>query len=137
MGSEQGAFRGRRSVGILEEGVGGDSIEHKLIPPSSTGGATYYSVLYYVPIFFQTVQGSSPVRSGVQTIAIVLPSMLFGTLAGAIVSRYGSWHWEMLFGTAGTAVAAGLFATMTEETSAAKWIGYQVLAGAAMGALYM
>lgn len=94
-------------------------------------------MLFYAPIYFQTVQGSSPVRSGVQTIAIVLPCMLFGTLAGAAVSRYGSWHWEMLFGTSGTAIAAGLLATMNETTSAGKWIGYQVLAGAAMGALYM
>lgn len=66
---------------------------------------------------------------------MVLPCMLFGTIAGALVSRYGSFYREMLFGAGATAIAAGLFSTMDQSTSAGKWIGFQLIGGAGMGAL--
>ncbi|KAK4055977.1 hypothetical protein OIO90_002971 [Microbotryomycetes sp. JL221] len=102
-----------------------------------TCGATYYSVLYYVPIYFQAILGSSPLRSGVQTLAIIIPNMVAGIIGGYLVTLYGWIHPEMLVGTVLTSIGSGLFATMNEGTSAAQWIIYQVVASIGMGVWYM
>ena len=43
----------------------------------------------------------------------------------------------MAYGLALTSIGAGLFSTMTDMTSTGKWVGYQMIAGSGMGALYM
>ncbi|KAL8293266.1 hypothetical protein RQP46_000960 [Phenoliferia psychrophenolica] len=100
-------------------------------------GATYYSLLYFVPIFFQAIQGSSPIRSGVQTLAMIVPVVVGNVATGWLVSKFLTYHWEMLFGGVTVAVGAGLLATMNASTGVGKWAGYQVVAGAGMGAIYM
>ncbi|GAA6013479.1 hypothetical protein JCM11491_006095 [Sporobolomyces phaffii] len=131
--------------------------------PQFACGVTFYSLIYYVPICssqflflflprfpeldvdavanhrsdFQTVQGSSPLRSGIQMLPIILLNMASGICAGWISSRWGTWHYPMAYGLALTSIGAGLFSTMTDTTSTGKWVGFQMIAGSGMGALYM
>ncbi|GAA5942041.1 MDR family MFS transporter [Sporobolomyces koalae] len=105
--------------------------------PQFACGVTFYSLIYYIPIYFQTVQGSSPLRSGIQMLPIILLNMSSGIGAGWICSKWGSWHYPMAYGLALTSIGAGLFSTMTDATSTGKWVGYQIIAGSGMGALYM
>ncbi|GAA5989050.1 hypothetical protein JCM5350_003640 [Sporobolomyces pararoseus] len=105
--------------------------------PQFACGVTFYSLIYYIPIYFQTVQGSSPLRSGVQMLPIILLNMSSGIAAGWVCSKWGTWHYPMAYGLALTSIGAGLFSTMTDMTSTGKWVGYQMIAGSGMGALYM
>ncbi|KAM0787384.1 hypothetical protein ACM66B_003469 [Microbotryomycetes sp. NB124-2] len=100
-------------------------------------GATYYSVLYFVPIYFQAILGFSPLKSGVATLALILPNMTAGMIGGYAVTATGWFHPPMLVGTVFTAIGAGLFATMNEATSQGRWIGYQIVASTGMGVWYM
>ncbi|KAK4049037.1 hypothetical protein OIV83_004398 [Microbotryomycetes sp. JL201] len=100
-------------------------------------GASYYSILYYIPIYFQAVLGFSPLKSGVATLALILPNMIAGIVAGYCVTAFGWFHPEMLVGTICTAIGTGLFALMDQTTSSSAWIGYQVLASTGMGTWYM
>ncbi|GAA5968818.1 hypothetical protein JCM11641_000743 [Rhodosporidiobolus odoratus] len=102
-----------------------------------TCGASYYALLYYVPIFFQTIQGASPVRAGIQLLPIIFLNMTAGIIAGWTVKRFGVFHPAMWFGTALTAIGAGLHASMNANTTEGQWIGYGMVVGAGMGALYM
>lgn len=102
-----------------------------------TVGATYYSLLYYVPVFFQAVQGSTPIRSGVQMLPIILPVVAGNVGTGWLVSHYRTYHWEMLIGAALSAIGAGLLATMDASTGLGKWVVFQLIAGAGMGSVYM
>lgn len=49
--------------------------------------AAYFSILYYTPIYFQSVRGSSAIRSGVQTLPLVFAVIFAGasTLASSLV----------------------------------------------------
>ncbi|GAA5904232.1 MDR family MFS transporter [Sporobolomyces salmoneus] len=114
-----------RDLGILSLG------------PQFACGVTFYSLIYFIPIYFQTVQGSSPLRSGVQMLPIILLNMSSGIAAGWVCSRFGNWHYPMAYGLALTSIGAGLFSTMTDSTSTGKWVGFQMIAGSGMGALYM
>ncbi|GAA5830832.1 hypothetical protein JCM11251_001092 [Rhodosporidiobolus azoricus] len=102
-----------------------------------TCGATYFAALYYVPIFFQTVQGSSPVRAGLQTLPLILLNMSSGIAAGWFVKHFGVVHPPMIVATIFTALGAGLHASMDTETTDGQWIGYGIVIGIGMGAFYM
>lgn len=122
-----------------------------------TCGASYYALLYYIPIFFQSVrsllfsrgfpwsytnqvmpisqvQGNSPVRAGVQLLPLIFMNMFFGILAGWTVSQFGIFHPAMWVGTGLTAVGAGLHAALKPDSSDAEWIVFGLIVGAGMGA---
>ncbi|GAA5849748.1 hypothetical protein JCM8547_000552 [Rhodosporidiobolus lusitaniae] len=102
-----------------------------------TCGASYFALLYYIPIFFQTIQGSSPVRAGIQLLPVIFLNMSCGIAAGWTVKHWGVFHPATWFGTGMTALGAGLHATMNAKTTDGVWIGFGIIAGAGMGALYM
>ncbi|KAI5478546.1 major facilitator superfamily protein [Pseudohyphozyma bogoriensis] len=103
---------------------------------NAMSGATYYSLLYYIPIYFQAVQGSSALTSGVQMLANIIPIVSFSVISGWTASKFG-FVWNMYGGMLFTAAGAGLLATMGSSTPVGQWIGYQIVAGVGMGASYM
>ncbi|GAA6047017.1 hypothetical protein JCM3770_004153 [Rhodotorula araucariae] len=102
-----------------------------------TCGATYYAILYYLPVWFQTVQAATPVKAGINLLPLIAFNMSFGVLAGWTVSHFGVFHPAMTFGLAFTSIGAGLLASMDPSTPTARWAGYGIVVGSGMGALYM
>ncbi|GJN88969.1 hypothetical protein Rhopal_001940-T1 [Rhodotorula paludigena] len=102
-----------------------------------TCGASFFALLYFIPIWFQTVQAASPIRAGVCLLPLIFLNMTCGIIAGWLVSHFGFFHPPMLFGCVFTSIGAGLHATMDQGTTTAQWAGYGVVIGAGMGALYM
>ncbi|BGP24263.1 major Facilitator Superfamily protein [Rhodotorula toruloides] len=100
-------------------------------------GASYYALLYYIPIRSQTVDGASPVRAGIELLPLIFFNMTAGIIAGWTVSKWGMVQPAMLVGTSFTAIGAGLHASMNENTTEGQWIGYGIVVGTGMGALYM
>ncbi|GAA5990896.1 hypothetical protein JCM10908_000069 [Rhodotorula pacifica] len=96
-------------------------------------GATYYTLLYWIPLYFQTTQGASPVRAGVCFLPVIIANSLCGMLAGWSVSRYGIYWPAMLVGAGSTALGAGLHASLGRHTATALWIVSGCFAGAGMG----
>ncbi|VUC32109.1 unnamed protein product [Clonostachys rosea] len=95
--------------------------------------SSYFTVIYYLPIYFQSVDDVSPTASGVRNLPIIL-TVTFGTIiAGASISKTGIAT-PLLIGSAAIAtIGAGLLYTLDIGTSPGKWIGYQILAGSAYG----
>lgn len=59
-------------------------------------GATYYAYLYYLPIYYQTVRGWTPLMSAILTIPIVFFQSFASILSGLYIShykRYGEVIW--------------------------------------------
>ncbi|TDZ19644.1 Efflux pump aflT [Colletotrichum orbiculare MAFF 240422] len=96
-------------------------------------GAQMMVFTYFLPIWFQAIQGVSAVDSGIRTLPLVLSMTLFAGVTGALVTRIGYYTPVMLFGTAVMAVGAGLLTTLAVDTGAARWAGYQVVYGVGMG----
>ena len=93
----------------------------------------YFMILYYIPIYFQSVYNVSPIGSGVRMLASIIP-MTFAIVAqGVAFTKIGIAPVFWIGGGALGAVASGLFYTMDAHTSAGKWIGYQILLGVAVG----
>ncbi|KAM7206571.1 Major facilitator superfamily domain containing protein [Naviculisporaceae sp. PSN 640] len=95
---------------------------------------SYFVLVYYLPIYFQSIDNQSPTQSGVRNLPLILGVTLATIVSGASVSANGIAAPIAVGGAAIATVAAGLLYTLDIGTSSGKWIGYQVLAGLAYGA---
>nr|BAZ95831.1 MFS transporter cpaI [Curvularia pallescens] len=89
-------------------------------------------LLYYLPIYFQSVKGASAIQSGVDNLPIVGAVAVFCVLGGIFVSKTGYPTQAMFAGALLGTVGCGLLYTLEVDTPAPKWIGYQILVGSAI-----
>jgi hypothetical protein len=99
-------------------------------------GGAYFVVLYYLPIYFQSIHSASPINSGVRMLALIIPLTLSAIIQGFALSKIGIVPLFWISGGAIATIGAGLFYTMDANTSTGKWIGYQILVGFATGATF-
>ncbi|KAI1827694.1 MFS general substrate transporter [Xylaria intraflava] len=97
-----------------------------------SSGASFLLV-YYVPIWFQSIQGVSPFESGVRNLPMVIATTIFSLLGGVLITVIGYYSPFMILSTILSAVGAGLLTTFSPTISSSKWIGYQVLYGLGVG----
>lgn len=93
----------------------------------------YFFILYYLPIYFQSVENVSPTGSGVRMIALILPLTIAAISQGFLFIKIGRVPIFWITSGAIGAIACGLSYTMDVSTSSGRWVGYQILAGAAIG----
>lgn len=96
-------------------------------------GGSYYTVLYFIPIWFQAIKGVSATQSGIDTFAMLLGNSVMTILSGFLVSKYGYYTPFMYAAIVMMAIGAGLFTTFNASASTDKWIGYQLLYGFGAG----
>lgn len=89
---------------------------------------SYFVLLYYLPIYFQSIKGSNPVGSGVRNLPMVITFSIAAIFAGAFIQRTGLATQTMIVGAAIATIGAGLIYSWGIDTPAGKWIGYQILA---------
>ncbi|OAA58988.1 Major facilitator superfamily domain, general substrate transporter [Niveomyces insectorum RCEF 264] len=99
-------------------------------------GAHMMIFVYYLPIWFQAIQGVSAVQSGIRTLPLVLAMVLLSIVCGGLIARIGYYTPFMLFGICMMAIGAGLLTTLQVHSPAAHWIGYQVIYGLGMGCTF-
>ena len=87
------------------------------------------TIIYYLPIWFQAVQGVTPVSSGVRYLPSVISDVLTSVIGGVVVMSVGWYNPFYIFGVAILSIGSGLLTTLTPSTDAGKWIGYQILTG--------
>lgn len=96
-------------------------------------GGGMITMLYSLAIWFQAVKGVSAVKSGIDTIPMVLSLVVGAIFSGGSVRRTGRYVSWMYVSAICMAVGAGLIATFKTNTDHPKWIGYQVLFGWGIG----
>nr|POF21051.1 mfs gliotoxin efflux transporter glia [Quercus suber] len=93
----------------------------------------FFILLYYLPIYFQSVKNVSASQSGVRTIPLVIPVALFAIVSGVIISATGEYQAIMIVGTVLASIGSGLIYTLDSSSGSGMWIGYQVLCGLGLG----
>lgn len=94
-----------------------------------TTGASYFGMLYYLPIYFQAVRGSSPIRSGVEVLPFICVGIFTVIVAGAFVDKTGNFNIPLLVGTCIGAIGCGLCSLFNAGTGMGEWVGLQILGG--------
>ncbi|KAI0895365.1 MFS general substrate transporter [Annulohypoxylon nitens] len=91
------------------------------------------NALYWLPVWFQAIQGADALRSGVMILPLILSQLVASVVCGALVQKTGYYLPEVIGGNALVAIGAGLTSTFTPTTSLGSIIGYQILMGAGRG----
>ncbi|KAJ2376697.1 hypothetical protein IW150_001829 [Coemansia sp. RSA 2607] len=96
-------------------------------------GATMFSPVFYIPIFFSVVMNSSPISAGLHLLPLMLPVPLFSIMTGFTVYKTGRYRELQWVG--GTIMTAGvcLLRLLDENTTTGKSIGVLIPAGLGMG----
>ncbi|KAJ5579716.1 MFS toxin efflux pump (AflT) [Penicillium hispanicum] len=97
-------------------------------------GGAFYLLVYYVPIFFQSVKGSSAMKSGIQLLPLMLATVVSSVLVGGMVTVAGYYTPFLIVSTAIAAIGTGLITMFDVDIPSGKWIGYQIVVGAGVGA---
>ncbi|PKX88404.1 MDR family MFS transporter [Aspergillus novofumigatus IBT 16806] len=74
---------------------------------------------FFLPVYFQVMLRASPMRSGVDILAIVIPLMPAGIAGGLMVAITGRL----------IAVGVGLLTLLTDKSSTATWVIFQIITG--------
>jgi len=90
-------------------------------------------LVFYVPIWFQTVKAATAFQSGIYTLPLVLSLVFSSIMAGMITQKIGYYVPSMLIAPAVMSVGEGLMTTFTRDTPSSQWIAYQFLAGFGLG----
>lgn len=98
-----------------------------------TTGAAFFILIYFVPIWFQAVQGVRAVESGIRTLPMLVGNIVAMTVAGVLVSIIGQYAPFMILGTIMTSIGAGMLTIFNTTTTPGQWIGYQLLIGLGIG----
>ncbi|VUC29473.1 unnamed protein product [Clonostachys rosea] len=93
---------------------------------------SYIVLLYYLPLYFQSILGVSPIRSGVNNLPLMASAAVFALVGGIVVMKTGRAQQVMMIGSMITTAAIGLIYTLDIGTSTARWAGYQVFVGSVM-----
>ncbi|KAL3475762.1 major facilitator superfamily domain-containing protein [Aspergillus californicus] len=90
-------------------------------------------VMYFLPVYFQAVQASSPSRSGVQLLPTILFMIPAAITAGTLLSTLGRYRPIQHAGFALMVVGFGLLTLLKSHSTTAQWVGYQLASAAGTG----
>lgn len=92
-----------------------------------------FILIYYLPIYFQSIKNVSAAQSGIRSIPLILSISIFTILSGGLVTAFGHFVYLMVLASAFTVAGSALIYTLEVNTGAGKWIGYQIVAGVGLG----
>ncbi|KAJ7282336.1 major facilitator superfamily transporter [Mycena rebaudengoi] len=96
-------------------------------------GASFFILIFYIPIWFQAIKGVSAVQSGIRNLPMILSLVLSSIVAGGIITATGYFTPFFYISTILLAVGAGLLSTLKVDSSPTHWIGYQIIYGLGVG----
>ena len=97
-------------------------------------GGAFFLLIYYLPVWFQAVKGTTAIGSGIRCLALILSQILGVGVSGALTTQFGYYTPFMLISTVLMAIGSGLLTTLKVHSSTGTWVGYQLLFGVGSGA---
>lgn len=99
-------------------------------------GASMMIMVYYLPIWFQAIDGVDAVNSGIRLLPMVLSMVTASISSGVLVSKLGYYTPVMIFGVVLMSTGAGLLTTLQVGTGEGRWVGYQIIYGFGLGSTF-
>ncbi|KAF6820853.1 major facilitator superfamily transporter [Colletotrichum plurivorum] len=94
---------------------------------------SFFPLAYNLPIYFQAVNGVSPLQSGIRLLPTILPMTLFSLISAPGIVLVGWYQPWLMTGAAFAAIGAGLIFMLDIDSTSAQWIGFQFVAGLGTG----
>ncbi|KAK1637090.1 putative MFS transporter [Colletotrichum phormii] len=94
---------------------------------------SFFPLAYNLPIYFQAVNGVSPLQSGIRLLPTILPMTLFSLFSAPGIVLVGWYQPWLMTGASLAAIGAGLIYMLDIDSTSAQWIGFQFVAGVGTG----
>ena len=96
-------------------------------------GSAMMIFVYFLPIYFQAIQGVGAVESGIRNLPLVLSLVTMSISCGIAITKIGYYTPFMIVASVLMSIGAGLLTTLTPSSGANMWLGYQVVFGLGLG----
>ncbi|KAK7959031.1 uncharacterized protein PG986_003885 [Apiospora aurea] len=98
--------------------------------------AIVYGALYFLPLYFQAVQGYNPILAGVALFPATFTVAPMSILAGFIITKRGEYRWVTWIGWVISTLGLGLMILLDVGLSAPQWFFLTIVVGLGLGLLY-
>lgn len=95
--------------------------------------ATVMLASYFLPIYFQSVKGETPFRSGVDLLPSILMQVVSAVINGVLIQKVGYYLPFIVIAAVFLTISNGLLTLFEPNTSVPVWAGYQILLGFGRG----
>ncbi|CAO1598150.1 hypothetical protein XANCAGTX0491_001922 [Xanthoria calcicola] len=99
-------------------------------------GMILWSLLYYLPLYYEAVKGFSPIVSGVALFPETFTVAPASVAVGILITVTGRYRWAIWGGWVLTVLGTGLLYLLDVDTSTAAWIFINLVGGLGMGMLF-
>ncbi|KAF9922173.1 hypothetical protein FBU30_007739 [Linnemannia zychae] len=96
-------------------------------------GMAFLGVIFYCPIYFQVVLGSSATASGLKLLPMVLGLVFSSIASGALMSVVGDYRIFIWLGTTMMSIGVGLCMLFDAHSGMGKQIGFLLIVGLGIG----
>ncbi|CAG8510965.1 11091_t:CDS:2 [Ambispora leptoticha] len=96
----------------------------------------FFSLLFFLPLFWQLAKHSSATTSGLRLIPIPVGLVISSTIAAILAPKFGRVRELLVIGSALSAAAIGLVSTFAENDSTGKEIAYLLIFGLGLGIIW-
>lgn len=99
-------------------------------------GAVFIADLYYLPLYFQSVLGATPLLSGVYLLPVAVTLCVASTLTGLYINKTGRYRPPIYFGLTMLILGHGLYIDLKPYPSWPRIIIYQIISGIGLGPIF-
>ncbi|KAG0347517.1 hypothetical protein BG004_007594 [Podila humilis] len=99
-------------------------------------GMTFWSLIFYLPIYFQIIEHETATAAGLTMIPLEAGIFISSNVAGILVSRYGKYRPYIFLGTGIAVVGMGLCLVLANTSSKAIHIVILLVCGLGIGQLF-
>ncbi|RYP35231.1 hypothetical protein DL767_003897 [Monosporascus sp. MG133] len=98
-------------------------------------GTLQYWMVYFIPLYLQSVQLFSPTYAGVAFLPSVLVTIPFAIVSGGFISAANRYRPPQIVGICLMVIGFGTFTLLNRNSTTGEWVGFQILASAGCGLL--
>jgi MFS family permease len=99
-------------------------------------GLIVWSLLYYMPLYFEVAKNYSPITSGVAIFPFTFTVAPAAVVVGLIITKTGRYRPSLWIGWFLTTFGMGLLISLQQSTNIPSWIFLSLIAGIGLGMLF-
>ncbi len=99
-------------------------------------GMILWSVLYYMPLYYEAVKGETPVLAGVSLFPASFTVAPAAMVTGIVISKTGRYRWAIWSGWVLTTLGTGILYLLDVNTTTVQWVFLNLVSGLGMGILF-
>ncbi|KAF2143629.1 uncharacterized protein K452DRAFT_160324 [Aplosporella prunicola CBS 121167] len=99
-------------------------------------GMFLWSVLYYMPLYFEAAKNYTPIQSGIALFPWTFTTAPAAVIVGILIARIGSYRWAIYGGWFLTTLGVGLMILFEASTPMKMWVPLSLVSGVGLGMLY-